>query len=84
MSDLNRTLCERLRAIECCPVCGAARKEFDTHDRIAIAVFACGADVVAIGGSFVVALGCKTTTADALALIKAEEEAKLEQVADAH
>jgi hypothetical protein len=81
MTDLNTRLCERLRAIEACPVCGARRREFDAHDRLAIAVFDCGTDVVVNGGCFIVLLGCKTRVADAFALIKAEEEAKLEQVA---
>jgi hypothetical protein len=83
MSDLNRTLCERLRALAHCPVCGWSRKSFESHDRMAVALFACGTDIVAIGGSFTVALGCRTRVADALALIRAEEEAKLEESADA-
>jgi hypothetical protein len=78
MTDLNTRLCERLRAMEVCPVCGARRKEFrdSTDTRLAIAVFDCGADVVLCGAMFITALGCKHAVADALALIKADEQAK--------
>ncbi len=78
MTDLNHALCERLRTITACPVCGAPRKEFVAPDRMAIAVLSCGADIVAVGGSFITALGCKTPVIDALAKIKSEEASKLE------
>ena len=79
--DLNTRLCERLRTIEACPVCGARRKGFHSTERgVAIAVFDCGADIMLCGASFIAALGCKTVVADALMRIKAEEEAKFEQV----
>lgn len=75
--ELTAALCERLRAIEACPVCGYPRKEFGIDGPMAIAVFACGADMVAIGGGFQTPLGCRTPLIDALAKIKTEEEAKL-------
>jgi hypothetical protein len=62
---------------------GARRQEFDTHDLMARTIFACGADIVAIGGAFQVVLGCKTAIMDALALIKSEEEARRTESADA-
>jgi hypothetical protein len=79
MTDLTTTLCERLRAITTCPVCGATRKEFETTgSRLALAIFECGADVVSVGGVFQVVLGCKSGLTYAFAKIKTEEEAKLE------
>jgi hypothetical protein len=75
---LTAALAARLAAIDACPACGAFRKSFiddDAHQ--AIAVYACGANIVAIGAAFIVVLGCKVTVADALARIKLEEEAKL-------
>jgi RimJ/RimL family protein N-acetyltransferase len=59
---------------------GARRQEFDTHDLMARTIFACGADIVAIGGAFQVVLGCKTAIMDALALIKSEEEARRTEI----
>jgi hypothetical protein len=76
VTDLNTRLCERLRVIEACPVCGSRREEFHTHDRMAFAIFTCGVDVIAGGGRFIVALGCTTKVTEAFALIKAEEQAK--------
>jgi hypothetical protein len=58
--------------------CGSFRKDFHIGDRLAIAVYACGADVVVSAGTFIVALGCrnKVKVAEALALITTEEEAR--------
>lgn len=83
MTDLNTRLCERLRVITFCPVCAAPRKEFEAHDRLAVAVFTCGADVVVNGGTFIIPLGCKTQVANTFAVIKTLEENILaEETAD--
>jgi hypothetical protein len=80
---LTSALASRLEAIAACPVCGARRTTFEDYDRQVVAVFACGAYIVAIGAAFIVPAGCKVAVADKLARIKIEEEAKLVEDAEA-
>jgi hypothetical protein len=79
---LTSALASRLAAITSCPACGSYRKSFvDDDPHQAIAVFACGADIVAIGQAYLVPAGCKVVVADALARVKIEETVKLDREA---
>jgi hypothetical protein len=76
VTDLNTRLCERLRALDMCPACGSFRTHFHAADGMAVAIYACGADMMVSAGTFVIEFGCKNKVADALGVIKAEEEGR--------